>query len=84
MPLPLPSRSPLLLQIEMLTYLSSVAKGPVQRAEVLVNIITGVCACVWGGCLCGGHWSREQGELAWSAHCLSTRVWPPTFRPCLQ
>lgn len=28
------------LQIEMLTYLSSVAKGPVQKAEVLINTIT--------------------------------------------
>ena len=27
-------------QIEMLTYLSGVTKGPVQKAEVLINIIT--------------------------------------------
>lgn len=28
------------LQIEMLTYLAGVAKGPVQKVEVLINIIT--------------------------------------------
>ena len=28
------------LQIEMLTYLSGVTKGPVQKLEVLINIIT--------------------------------------------
>lgn len=39
-PAHLPTRPPHRLQIEMLTYLSGVTKGPVQKVEVMINIIT--------------------------------------------